>query len=230
MSDVARYLPFQSFWRQRNYVLANPWTMTINEPAGAVLAYLANLIHLTPNQVTFCSLAVNLGASVGYFFLPKVPISTFLLVFVFQLAYGLDCADGQLARATGRASAFGQWLDVALDFAATIAVPAAMTLHAVSQPGWPNPLWYVLAGGALSYSRVLVLFTYTTQRLQEVQGPREVSLLRKAFRLVTDSGFFLVIIVLARHWALVLLAVMFMYSFLHVVTAVYVARRLPRPS
>jgi len=230
MNAVVRDLPFQSFWGQRNYVLSNPWTMTINEPVGAVLAYLANLIHLTPNQVTFCSLAVSIGGSVGYFFLPKAPISTLLLVFAFQLAYGLDCADGQLARATGRASAFGQWLDVAIDFAASIAVPAAMILHAVSQPGWPNPLWYVLAGVALSYSRVLVLFTYTTQRLQGAQGPREVSLLRKAFRLVTDTGFFLVIIVLARHWALVLLGVMFTYSLLHVVTAVYVARRMPRRS
>ena len=48
------------------------------------------------------------------------PASSLFWVFALgQLAYLLDCADGQLARATGQQSTFGAFLDKGIDIAGT---------------------------------------------------------------------------------------------------------------
>ena len=68
-----------------------------------------------------------------------------------QVAYALDCADGQLARVTGRTSAAGARLDVLCDVAAQIALVTALAAVAVAHRpddagrGWsprsPAPGW-----------------------------------------------------------------------------------------
>jgi phosphatidylglycerophosphate synthase len=68
---------------------------------------------LTPNQVTFASLAVALLAA-GCFAAGERPTYVAGAVLL-QLSFGLDCADGQLARFTGTFSALGGWLDAMFD-------------------------------------------------------------------------------------------------------------------
>jgi phosphatidylglycerophosphate synthase len=61
-----------------------------------------------------------------------------------QVAYALDCADGQLARVTGRASAAGARVDVLCDVAAQIALVAALSATAAARA--PSiPAWLVAA-------------------------------------------------------------------------------------
>ncbi len=64
-----------------------------------------------------------------------------------QIAYALDCADGQLARVTGQGSAAGARVDVLCDVAAQIALVAALSATAVAQrPSTPVWLVAVFAG------------------------------------------------------------------------------------
>ena len=68
---------------------------------------------MTPNQVTFASLAVALLAA-GCFAAGER--STYVAgAVLLQLSFGLDCADGQLARLTGTFSVLGGWLDAMFD-------------------------------------------------------------------------------------------------------------------
>jgi phosphatidylglycerophosphate synthase len=64
-----------------------------------------------------------------------------------QAAYALDCADGQLARVTGQASAAGGRVDVLCDVAAQIALVAALAATAEAQvPATPAWLLAAFAG------------------------------------------------------------------------------------
>jgi len=64
-----------------------------------------------------------------------------------QVAYSLDCADGQLARVTDQRTAAGGRVDVLCDVAAQIALVAALGATAVAQrPATPAWLIAVFAG------------------------------------------------------------------------------------
>jgi phosphatidylglycerophosphate synthase len=61
-----------------------------------------------------------------------------------QLAYALDCADGQLARVTGQTSSAGARVDVLCDVAAQVALVAALAATAVAQTP-DTPAWLIAA-------------------------------------------------------------------------------------
>nr|WP_231956820.1 MULTISPECIES: CDP-alcohol phosphatidyltransferase family protein [unclassified Actinoplanes] len=64
-----------------------------------------------------------------------------------QLAYAFDCADGQLARVTGRSSSAGGRLDVLCDVAVQSALVASLAATAkVQEPG--TPAWLLSAFAA----------------------------------------------------------------------------------
>ncbi len=89
-----------------NIYLARP-------PAAVVVTALART-RVTPNQLSFVSIGVFLVA-VGL--LVGVPgwLGVLLGVLGVELSYVFDCADGQLARVTGRSSAVGAQLDFLMD-------------------------------------------------------------------------------------------------------------------
>lgn len=82
-----------------------------------LLAYLFGRAGVSPNQITVASGGFSVAAFVASLVLPTAPlVPSVLAIFVLaQTAYVLDCADGQLARATNRASEFGAFLDKGLD-------------------------------------------------------------------------------------------------------------------
>ena len=57
-----------------------------------------------------------------------------LALVLWQLAYSLDCADGQLARVTGRASPAGARVDVLCDVAVQISLVTAVSIVAAAPP------------------------------------------------------------------------------------------------
>ena len=61
-----------------------------------------------------------------------------------QLAYALDCSDGQLARVTGQTSPAGARIDVLCDVAAQIALVAALAATAEAQVP-ETPAWLLAA-------------------------------------------------------------------------------------
>lgn len=127
----------------------------LSQRIGAVFALLGQRLGLAPTVLTMANLLLGTAASVTVVALAApvaagdVPAWVVGLVALlgWQLAYALDCADGQLARVTGRGSAAGARVDVLCDVAAQIALVTALGATAVAhRPTVPVWLVAVFAG------------------------------------------------------------------------------------
>ena len=128
---------------------------SISQWIGAAFALAAQRLGLRPTALTLTNLVLGLAASVTVVALaddvaagtvPAWVVGLVALV-AWQIAYALDCADGQLARVTGQGSAAGARIDVLCDVAAQIALVAAIGATAVAQrPSTPVWLVAVFAG------------------------------------------------------------------------------------
>jgi phosphatidylglycerophosphate synthase len=127
----------------------------LSQPIGAVFAYTGARLRLAPTTLTLVNLVCGVGASVVIVVLagdaaagrlPGWVLGVVALV-GWQVAYALDCADGQLARVTGRTSPAGARLDVLCDVAVQTALVAALAAVAVAyRPHTPVWLVAVFAG------------------------------------------------------------------------------------
>jgi phosphatidylglycerophosphate synthase len=121
------------------------FTETVDQRAGAYLALAAYRLRLAPTVLTLANLVVGLTASVGVV-LAGTRLRDLHLVIglgalaMWHLAYSLDCADGQLARLTGRSNAVGGRVDILCDVTSQIAlVSALVTVASGYSPG--RPVW-----------------------------------------------------------------------------------------
>jgi phosphatidylglycerophosphate synthase len=120
----------------------------ISQHIGAHIAVAAHKRGLAPTVLTVTNLAI--GCLVSFAVIATAdpvadgrmwawPIGVLALV-GWQIAYALDCADGQLARVTGQTSAAGGRIDVLCDVAAQIALVAALAAiakaHVSATPAW----------------------------------------------------------------------------------------------
>lgn len=85
----------------------------INRPLAALLVRVLARTAVTPNQVTFAAFFIGLGGA--FAFSRGTPASFALGAALAQLSSIVDCADGMLARAKGRMTDFGAYLDLVLD-------------------------------------------------------------------------------------------------------------------
>jgi phosphatidylglycerophosphate synthase len=117
---------------------------------GAALAATGRRLGLAPTVLTLVNLVIALATAVTVVVLaepvaggelPAWPVGLLALV-GWQLAYAFDCADGQLARATGRTSVPGARTDILCDVASQIALVAALAAVAVAQEP-DTPAWLV---------------------------------------------------------------------------------------
>ena len=115
--------------------------------ANAILRRLEG-VAVTPNQVTIVSAAVSLVAAWGL----AVPGFRLFGAVLLQLAFVLDCLDGQLARHRGLGSSFGAWLDQLTDRLRDIVLFGAIAVGIVADGGEPVGafLW--------SYAALVVVF------------------------------------------------------------------------
>ena len=104
----------------------SPYTTFVVSPWSKYIAWGAARRAVTPNQVTAVSLVVALLAA-GCFAAGSRPGYVVGAV-VLQLSFGLDCADGQLARLTGTNSRLGGWLDAMFDRLKEYAVYAGLAI------------------------------------------------------------------------------------------------------
>ncbi|MEV1071059.1 CDP-alcohol phosphatidyltransferase family protein [Micromonospora parva] len=125
---------------------------SISQWLGAVFALVAQRLGLRPTALTITNLVLGLATSVTVVALAD-PVAAgdvpawlvgLLALIGWQVAYSLDCADGQLARVTNQGSAAGARVDVLCDVAAQIALVAALAATAVAQQP-PTPTWLVAA-------------------------------------------------------------------------------------
>lgn len=145
----------------------------LSQRMGSYLALAAYKLGLAPTHLTMASLCIGVSASIALIAAAGIVaaggwIIALLALVLWNLAYGLDCADGQLARVTGRASAAGARVDILSDVAVQISVVAAISTVALAAapttPGWlvalfaaswmVNLVTSVLATGSASASLV----------------------------------------------------------------------------
>jgi phosphatidylglycerophosphate synthase len=148
-------------------------TETLNQRVGSWLALAAYHIRISPSVVTLLALIAGVaGSTLIVVFGQSV---AWLGLVAWHLAYSLDCADGQLARATARTSPAGARLDVLCDLAVQIGVVTAVSTIALRSSA-PTPIWLppVFAGAWL-----VNLFTSVL-----ASGPAAASLLPSRSRAV----------------------------------------------
>jgi phosphatidylglycerophosphate synthase len=124
----------------------------VSQHLGARIAVVAHRHRLAPTVLTVANL--GLGCLVSFVVVATAgpvadgrwwawPIGLLALV-GWQIAYALDCSDGQLARVTGQTSAAGARIDVLCDVAAQIALVSALAAVAAAQVP-ETPAWLLAA-------------------------------------------------------------------------------------
>ena len=104
---------------------------------AAPVVWLLARTPVTPNQVTFASTLV-MGAALAALALMEGAAGLWVGVVGLELSYVLDCADGQLARVTGRTSEVGGALDFMMDELKAYLLVSAVALRLYLSP---TPLW-----------------------------------------------------------------------------------------
>ncbi len=124
----------------------------VSQRLGARISVFAERHRLAPTVLTVANL--GLGCLVSFAVIAAAgpvaegrvwawPIGLLALI-GWQIAYALDCADGQLARVTGQTSPAGARIDVLCDVAAQIALVSALAATAEAQVP-ETPAWLLAA-------------------------------------------------------------------------------------
>lgn len=124
---------------------------------GAVVAWIAEPIGVSPNMVTIASLTVSLIGATLLFILPDPSswTSALLLFAIWQVSYGLDCADGLLARRLGRSSPYGAWLDQVVDLVGHMAIFGALGAYVATELGMATPAAVLFTVGVIAGNSLL---------------------------------------------------------------------------
>ncbi|THV33958.1 CDP-alcohol phosphatidyltransferase family protein [Glycomyces buryatensis] len=176
----------------------------IDQRGGARFAYLAWRSGLKPTHLTLLNLLLGLVASAGVIaYIPFAqdgaawwPVALAALI-LWQVAYMLDCADGQLARVTKTGSDAGARVDILCDVAIQASVVAVVV--AVQAAYTPEiPAWCGAAFAALWMTNLV-----TAVMAKEDSGSSLVTstgLIVRLIKLVRDYGFIIIVIALALLW------------------------------
>jgi hypothetical protein len=134
-------------YRQSKKKKDNFWTEWISRPPAAVLVWLLRGTPITPNQVSFLAIFVAAAGAALLIFWPTW-LGLIAAGLTLQLAYIIDCVDGQLARIKNLASPVGALLDFMLD-----EVKAFLVLYSASVRLWlthdRDATWLLIGLGGL---------------------------------------------------------------------------------
>jgi phosphatidylglycerophosphate synthase len=179
----------------------------VSQRIGAGLALAGYRMGLAPTALTLANLVLGVGVSVAVVANAGAGWWVGLLALVgWQVAYALDCADGQLARVTGKTSPAGARVDVLCDVATQIALVTALSAVAVAQQP-DTPAWLV---AAFAGTWMVNLVTSVLQ-----SGPQAASMVPsrslpvRVVKLVRDYGAVIalagLVLTLAPQWTVWLL-------------------------
>ncbi|HEY3557819.1 MAG TPA: CDP-alcohol phosphatidyltransferase family protein [Kribbella sp.] len=134
----------------------------VNRRIGRVFAAAAFLGRRTPNQVSlasgFCSL---IGVVLVALVHPSFGVAL-LVAALLVLGYGLDSADGQLARLRGGGSPLGEWLDHMIDAVKIVLLHSAVLISFYRFDAFGNhlvlliPLAYLCLSSVLFFGLILI--------------------------------------------------------------------------
>lgn len=182
------------------------FTETVNQYIASYLAAAANRYGLSPTALTLTNLVIGLATAIVVAALagpmaagtvPAAAVGLAALV-AWQFAYSLDCADGQLARVTGRSSPAGARVDVLCDVALQVTLVSAVA--AVAHAYTPDaPAWLA---AAFAGTWMVNLVTSVMQ-----QGDAGASLVAstspavRAVKLIRDYGAVVTVVALVLAFA-----------------------------
>jgi len=175
---------------------AGLFTQVVSQRLGAYIAVGAERAGIRPTTLTLANLligaATSLYVGLGIGHLPSWLVGLVALV-GWQLAYALDCADGQLARVTGTGSPAGARVDILADVALQICLVAAVGRVAVAERP-STPVWLV---GAFAGTWMINLVTSVMAK----EGTNEslvasASLPVRLVKLIRDYGAIVTLICL----------------------------------
>lgn len=124
------------------------YSEAVSQRIGAVVAVVADRLGIAPTVLTLVNLVLGVAASVAVAGFAPVVVTGDLPAWVlgvsalvaWQVAYAIDCADGQLARVTHQSSPAGARVDVLADVLVQIslvtAVASAATAYRPETPAW----------------------------------------------------------------------------------------------
>jgi len=170
------------------------FTETVNQRVGAYSAVAAHRLRLAPSALTLINLVLGLAASAAVVLLSPAAargdFPAWLLglgaLLAWQIAYSLDCADGQLARVTGMAGPAGARVDILCDVAVQISLVAAISAAAIAHvPDTPTWLVAVFAG---TWMINLVTSVLASSNTASASLMTSTSLPVRIIKLVRDYG------------------------------------------
>ena len=187
----------------------------VSQRIGARISVGAHRHHLAPTVLTIANLGIGCLASFvviaaagpvaeGQFW--AWPIGLLALV-GWQLAYASDCADGQLARVTGQASAAGGRLDVLCDVAVQSSLVAALAATAEAQEP-DTPAWLLAAFAATWMVNMVTSVMQSGSQAASMVTSRSLPV--RAGKLVRDYGAVIalagLVLTVAPQWTVWLVA------------------------
>lgn len=209
------------YWSLRYAAGGHFVTRHASQYAGAACAWLAQGAGLSPSQVTLLGTAAFLAGAVLFATLGDGVAPLLGCLLLFQLGYALDCADGQLARATGRTSAFGAWLDVACDHARNVALGAMVAAWLARREAAPLG---IAAGVLFACGAAVLLHTAGALRQGATQPAAPRGALRELLTALIDTPTVLLAFALLRPAPVLLGAAAAAIGLAYLVTAVRLAR------
>ncbi len=131
-----------STWYQRN----------IDAPGALIVAFIAHRLGMSPNALTVFSNLCAVAAMAAILWRPDDWRFGLLNLFLLQLCFIADCADGVLARLQNKSSRFGAFLDNVLDtfnyYIVFIGFGIAWALKSPDEIHFENVILYI-TGAAL---------------------------------------------------------------------------------
>ncbi|MCU1615893.1 MAG: Phosphatidylglycerophosphate synthase [Frankiales bacterium] len=181
---------------QKGSVGAPAYSRFVNRPMGRLFAALAFPAGVSPNAVTATSAACTFtGAALVALAGPSIPLGLAIAACL-VLGYGLDAADGQLARLRGGGSPAGEWLDHMVD-AAKLPVLHLSVLVGLYRSGSVHSGWLLLvpvvycAVDSVTFFGMMLNETLRVQNGVATRAARtgeRVGALRALLTLPTDYG------------------------------------------
>jgi phosphatidylglycerophosphate synthase len=176
----------------------------LDQRGAAYFAYAAWRTGLKPTHLSLVNLVLGVGVSAGVIaYIPAArdgapwwPAALAALV-LWQVAYMLDCADGQLARVTGTGSEAGARVDILCDIAIQASVVAVVV--AVADAYTPElPAWCGAAFAALWMTNLVT--AVMAKEDDGVSMVKSTNIVVRLVKLVRDYGAIIWVIALALIW------------------------------
>lgn len=171
------------------------YSLVVNRPMGRVLAATGHVAGLTPNQVTAISALFTFSGIAVLVLVPATVVVGLVVALLLVLGYGLDAADGQLARLRGDGSPVGEWYDHLTDSVKVVVLHLGVAValfrwYDLDPPWLLVPLAFAASSSVHFFGMVLVELLAREHRARTRQArPVEASSrLRTTLKLPMDYG------------------------------------------